>query len=145
MNTPPESAADAALVARARELLAASADGLDGRTRSRLTQARHAALAAAAGPPGLLARLLGGLGRPRWMPAGVAVASLLVVALVVTRMPGVPGSPVHSVGNGGEDIELLADADELALAQESESDYDFYAWAVAAADADAPATAVTGA
>jgi hypothetical protein len=153
MNKPPGSGAaavgaavgaDEVLAARARALLEASAGQLDAHTRSRLTQARHAALAAAAEPRGLLATLRGGLRPQRWMPAGAALASLLVVALIVVRMPGSPLAPgaTTRASSGGEAIELLADADELALAQEPETDYDFYEWAVDAADTDAPAATV---
>jgi hypothetical protein len=142
-----EAAAHEALAARARALLQQHAEGLDGHTRSRLTQARHAALAAAAEPRGLFASLFGGFARPaagrwqRWAPAGALAASVLVVALLVTRMPGSPGVATHATG-GGEDIELLTDSDALALAQEPEVDYDFYEWAVDADAQDAPAPAV---
>jgi hypothetical protein len=139
MNTLPESgpetAAHAALAGKARTLLEASSESLDGRTRSRLTQARHAALAAAAAPRGPFAALLGARPWQRWLPAGALAASLLVVALVVVRTPGVPLRAV----SGGDEIELLADADGLALAQEADVDYDFYEWAVDdAASQDAP-------
>lgn len=144
MNTPDSADADQALAARARALLEASAEELAGHTRSRLTQARHAALAAAAAPRSPLARVFGGLRLQRWMPAGVALASLLAVALIVVRMPGTPGSPVRVAASGGEDLELVADADELALAQEPEADYDFYEWAVGAADVETPAPTVGG-
>lgn len=142
-----EAAADEALATRARALLQQGAEGLDGRTRSRLTQARHAALAAAAAPRGLAGALAAWLAWPsagrwqRWAPAGALAASVLVVALLVTRMPGTPGVAVHATG-GGEDIELLADSDALALAQEPEVDYDFYEWAVDTDAQDAPAPAV---
>jgi len=142
-----EAAAHEALAARARVLLQESAEGLDGRTRSRLTQARHAALAAAAEPRGLFAWLMAFLAPPsagrwqRWAPAGALAASVLVVALLVARMPGTPGVVTHATG-GGEDIELLADSDALALAQEPEVDYDFYEWAVDAEAHDAPAATV---
>jgi hypothetical protein len=135
------------LARHASERLRASAEGLDARTRSRLTQARHAALAQA-GQADPLARWLGlgGLQRgwQRWMPAGALAASLLLAALLVLRVPGA-GQPPQAVGSL-EDAELLADADGLALAQESNQDlnqesdpaadgaFDFYAWAV---DADA--------
>ena len=64
------------VVQRARDLFERSVDGLDGATRSRLTGARHAALAAAASR------------RSAWMrgfaPAGaVAAAAVLGIALVV--------------------------------------------------------------
>jgi hypothetical protein len=137
--------------------LRASAEGLDARTRSRLTQARHAALAQAV-QGGVLARWLGlpGLrnvlqpalwrGWQRWVPAGALAASVLLVALLVLRVPG-PGQPLPAAASL-EDAELLADSDVLALVQEStqasgadgadapdaQAGFDFYDWAV---DADA--------
>ena len=140
-----EPAADAGLdelARRAGERLRASVDALDGHTRSRLTQARHVALAQAAqaGQGGLLAR---------WLPAGALAASVLLVALLVLRVPGGAGAghPLPVAGNL-DDAELLADSDTLALVQEStlsadadgaelpdaQGGFDFYAWAV---DADA--------
>jgi ferric-dicitrate binding protein FerR (iron transport regulator) len=77
----------------------------------------------------------------RWAPAGALAASVLAVALLVARVPGTPGVVSHATG-GGEDIELLADSDALALAQEPEVDYDFYEWAVDADAQDVPAPAV---
>jgi hypothetical protein len=141
-----EDTAHAALAARARALLQESAEGLDGRTRSRLTQARHAALAAAARPSGPLAWLAARLGRPsagrwqRWAPAGALAASVLAVALLVARVPGTPG--VVARATAGDELELLADTDALALAQEPEVDYDFYEWAVAADAQDSPIATV---
>lgn len=61
----------------ARALLEESVSRIDARTRSRLNQARHAALAAAGTP------------RPRWlssftlMPAASAAAAALLVAFVL--------------------------------------------------------------
>ena len=142
-----EAAAHEALAARARTLLQQGTEALDGRTRSRLTQARHAALAASAGPRGLLGSIATLFARPsagswqRWAPAGALAASVLAVALLVGRMPGTPGVATHATG-GSEDIELLADSDALALAQEPEVDYDFYEWAVDADAQDMPAPAV---
>jgi hypothetical protein len=143
-----EDTADAALAARARALLQQSAEDLDGRTRSRLTQARHAALAAAGsrGPLAVLAELLRGPGGRRWQrwaPAGALAASVLVVALLVVRVPGTPGTPgMVAHATGGDELELLTDTDALALAQEPEVDYDFYEWAVDADAQDTPTAAV---
>ncbi|MFM2288324.1 MAG: hypothetical protein RL684_1467 [Pseudomonadota bacterium] len=142
MNAPHGTAHDPELEQLARaagERLRESAEGLDARTRSRLTQARHAALAQA-GQGNALARWLGlaGLQRgwQRWLPAGALAASVLLAALLVVRMPG--AGHVQPVAGPFEDTELLADADGLALAQEAgqepdqqgDGDFDFYAWAV---------------
>jgi hypothetical protein len=97
---------------RSRELLEESARRIDGRTQSRLTQARHAALDRAArhARPGW--RL--------WVPAGAAAA---VAALaVLSWQPAPPGvSPV-------EDLELLTDADAPDFLDEA-ADLEFYVWA----------------
>ena len=117
---------------RARELLEGSVETLSARTRSRLTRARHAALE----PRGPLARARDAAGYAAWrswLPAGAVAGAVLAVLLVVGRGPG-PEMQQASVGSG-EDLELLADRDGLALAQdqaapEGELDYEFYDWAV---------------
>ncbi len=116
---------------RARALLDGSIEHLSARTRSRLTRARHAALE----QRGTLARL-GDTGRAawrNWLPAGAVAGALLAVVLLVGRMPA-PELQQASVA-GGEDLELLADRDALALAQDQavqdgELGYEFYDWAV---------------
>jgi len=115
----------------ARALLEGSIEYLSARTRSRLTRARHAALERR----GPLARL-GGAGYAawrNWLPAGAVAGAVLAVLLLAGRMPA-PGLQQASVA-GGEDLELLADRDALALAQDQavqdgELDYEFYDWAV---------------
>lgn len=111
---------------RTRELLQESVANLDGATRSRLTRARYAALANAAGAGGLAPAWR------RWLPAGALAAAALAVLLVVGQQSHAPALQA-SAGGAGDDIELLADADGLALAQEADVDYDFYEWAVYAA------------
>ena len=105
---------------RAGALLRDSTDGLDGATRSRLTQARHAALSR--------------LGQDshwgnRWLivPGGAA-AAVLVGLLLWNGNATVPG------GNGStlDDMELLADAEAYELSQEP--DLEFIEWAAAMGD-----------
>jgi hypothetical protein len=111
---------------RARALLEGSLDALSARTRSRLTRARHAAL-----------EERGSLGAWRnWLPAGAVAGAVLAALLLVGRLPA-PEPQQASVASG-EDLELLADRDGLALgqdqaAQEGEVDYEFYDWAVSTA------------
>ena len=116
---------------RTRELLQESVANLDGATRSRLTQARYAALREAAA----------GYARSplwqRWLPAG-AIATAVLAVLIVAGQQRTP--PLQaSAGVPGDDIELLADADGLALAQEADDDYDFYEWAAYTAQEGEPA------
>lgn len=102
---------------RTQEVLEESAGRLDGRTRSRLTQARHAALAQLENPA-----------RNWWrsyVPAGAA-AAVAVLAVVMwlgpaDRLPVAGASPV-------EDMELLADADAPDFVDDGE-DLEFYEWA----------------
>jgi hypothetical protein len=123
--------------ARSRALFHESVDGLDYALRSRLTQARNAALEAAA------AR------RPSWFsrtgvlaPAGVTAAAVLGAFLWL-------GSPLtqHAVRvsdgpSNLEDLELVASADEgsgdaLDMLQD---DIEFYDWAERAANSGPPAS-----
>ena len=121
--------------ARSRALFHESVDGLDYALRSRLTQARNAALEAAA------AR------RPSWFsrtgvlaPAGVTAAAVLGAFLWL-------GSPLSQdvvrVSDGNlEDLELVASADEgsgdaLDMLQD---DIEFYDWAERAANSGPPAS-----
>jgi ferric-dicitrate binding protein FerR (iron transport regulator) len=116
---------------RARALLLQSAEDLPGAVRSRLTQARHAALAARPPRGPSFAR--------RWLPAGAAVAAAL--ALLVVYVPHGRGPAENPVANAGlEDIELLTDNDAVPLNGDQDVDYDFYEWAANEADgAAAPA------
>ena len=100
---------DGGLEQRARALLIGSAENLPGAVRSRLTQARHAALAARH------ARMRYRL--QRWLPAGAVAAAAL--ALLVVFVPHGQHAPASAV------MPLNADQDV---------DDDFYEWAVAAAN-----------
>jgi hypothetical protein len=116
---------------RARALLIQSAEELPGAVRSRLTQARFAALAARpAGRPSFARR---------WLPVGAAVAAVL--ALLIVYVPYGSGPLENPVANAGlEDIELLTDNDAVPLNGDQDVDYDFYEWAATeAAGAPAPA------
>ena len=120
---------------RARALLEGSVETLSARTRSRLTRARHAALE----QRGPLARMRDAAGYAAWrswLPAGAVAGAVLAVLLLAGRWPA-PEVQQASAANG-EDLELLADRDALALAQdqaapEGELDYEFYDWAVGTA------------
>ena len=110
----------------ARVVLEESVSRIDGRTRSRLNQARHAALEAA------------GAGRPAWwrsltlMPtAGAAAAALLVAVVLWHRQPS-GEQPVLEAQHAAEDMDLLADSEALELLDGW--DGPFYEWATAQTD-----------
>jgi hypothetical protein len=105
----------------ARKVLRDSADNLDGATRSRLTQARHAALAQAE-PDSAWWKLR------VIVPGGALAAALLVTLLLWNgRGPALPGS-----GSTLDDMDLLADAEAYELSQEP--DLEFIEWAAAMGD-----------
>lgn len=121
-------AMDGDLEQRARALLLGSAENLPGAVRSRLTQARHAALAARH------ARVRYRL--QRWLPAGaVAAAALALVVVFVPHGRHAPASvvnPLISNVAGVDEIELLSSG--MPLNADQDVDDDFYEWAVAAAN-----------
>jgi anti-sigma-K factor RskA len=117
----------------ARALLAESVTRVDGRVRSRLNQARHAALAQLAAP----AR------RPFWRsfafaPAAGVVAVVLLAVLLWAPRPGQMLPVAESGSSAVEDMDLVADGDTFDLIEQE--DGGFYEWAVAQADAGQEAT-----
>jgi negative regulator of sigma E activity len=103
---------------RTQEVLEESAGRLDGRTRSRLTQARHAALAQLAQPA-----------RHWWrayVPAGAAAAAAVLAVVIWSGQP--PGNHPTPVVSPVEDLELLADAEAQDFVDDGE-DLEFYEWA----------------
>jgi hypothetical protein len=116
---------------RTRAALRASADDLDGATRSRLTQARYAALEQGARKPAAQAWY-------RYAPVGaVAMAAVLATVIYVGREGRTP-SVNHEAGTAFYDVDLLADNDAYSLSQES--DYDFIEWAASMGEQDAAGT-----
>jgi hypothetical protein len=103
---------DARLEQRSKSLLEQSANELDASTRSKLTQARHAALEE--------------LSRSRRNPAWrwAPVAAMVAVAAILVTIPARDGSRPESPALLLEDFDLVADAENLELMQEVE----FYAW-----------------
>lgn len=105
--------------ARTRALFEQSVENLDGRTRSRLTQARHAALEElrAARTPAW---------RRGWVPlSGVAAAAVLAVWM--TLSPGNQEGQPNDAGVPIDELELFAESPSLDLLQ----DVEFYAWIAA--------------
>jgi hypothetical protein len=109
---------------RVRTLLDESAEGLDAATLSRLNRARQGALAQARPRAA----------RPWFLPAGMASACMLLLAVFAWHSYG-PGAPsvspslselpfTASASSTGGDIDLVSSDDSLELYQ----DLEFYAW-----------------
>jgi hypothetical protein len=126
---------------RARAVLEESVAHVDARTRSRLNQARQAAIALAAGR----AR------RPAWqglhlMPVTGAAAAAVAIALVLFnfRPPSMQPRP-DGAQPSFEVLDMLADDENMRM-MEDEDDHSFYEWAAAeGAQSDAPPLRETGA
>lgn len=108
---------------RARELLEQSSARTDGRTQSRLTQARHAALERLQRPA-----------RPRWfalVPAGAAAGAAVLAVVMWGGRPGNEGGegtvPIVQGASPVDDMELLTDADAAYIVDGE--DLEFYEWA----------------
>jgi ferric-dicitrate binding protein FerR (iron transport regulator) len=114
----------------ARALLEDSVTRIDGRIRSRLNQARHAAVEQAA------RRRSSFWKRFALMPAaGGAVAAAVVAVFVLWPHAHQRPDSLTAAENGGrstvEDLDLLADGDALDLVSSDEADGGaFYEWAV---------------
>ena len=117
-HNDPADGTGTALERRSRELLRASVERLDAHARSRLAQARHAALAAGQRPrpfrvPGL------------WLPAGALAAAAVLALAVWVGQPG-PERAALAEAAAVEDADILASGDGPELyAEEAE----FYEWA----------------
>ena len=102
-----------------QEVLGESTERLDGRTRSRLTQARYAALAQLEKPA-----------RQWWrsyVPAGAATAAAVLAVTFYVGRPVIEPRGTTSA-SAVEDIDLLADADAPDFAEDGD-DVEFYEWA----------------
>ncbi len=121
-NTPDNNVDDDALERHSRELLLASAEAVDGRIRSRLNHARHAALAELAANAGTRPFRVPG----RWLPAGaLAAAAVLAIAVWVAQPTANPGMQLADA-MVAEDAEILASSDGPELYAD---DAEFYEWA----------------
>ncbi len=116
---------------RTRELLEDSVQRVDGRIRSRLNQARHAAIEEAT------RRRSSVSWRFTLMPAAGAVAAALLVAFFFWPHSHRGDSLTESSGRAGmEDLDLLADSDALDLVSDETDTGQFYEWAVDQADSN---------
>jgi hypothetical protein len=116
----------------ARTLLEGSVLRIDGRVRSRLNQARHAAIEEAVRRPSFWRRF-------SLMPAASAVAAAVLVAFVLWPHAH-QGESVIAGGHTVEDLELLADGDALDLISDETDGGAFYEWAVEQSESNEPST-----
>ena len=117
---------------RTRELLEDSVQRVDGRIRSRLNQARHAAIEEATRRRSSVWR------RFTLMPAAGAVAAALLVAFFLWPHSH-SGDSSNAEGSGRpgvEDLDLFADSDALDLVSDETDAGQFYEWAVDQADSN---------
>lgn len=130
-STDPEETLRREFETQAGAVLSESLTRIDSRIRSRLNQARQAAVAEVA------RHRLGGAGkRPGFlrsfvlMPTAGAIAAAALVAMVLWQHPH-PGSGAVSEGSAmtAEDLDLVADGEGLDLMEDL--DGSFYEWAAA--------------
>jgi len=131
MDESTRDAAQSALETRSRALFLDSVEAVDMRVRSRLTQARHAALDAAVTSsrrPWFL--------RSVWTPAvGVTAAAVLGVALLLGSPLGHQGLSPASTEPNLEDLDMVASGDGSGDALDMlQEDLDFYDFADKAAN-----------
>jgi len=108
-----------------RLILEESVQRIDGRVRSRLNQARQAAVEAAA------ARR-----RPVFWrfftlvpTAGIAAAAILVAMVLWHRGPGIEVASNETARPTVEDMDLLADGEGMDLVEDGDGSGNFYEWA----------------
>ena len=121
------------LEVRSRLILEESLSRIDAHTRSRLNQARQAAVAAASQP-----RRLGWLIGPQaLMPAtGAAAVAVLVAAFMLTGAPRLKTPVVDNPATSFDVLDLVTDDDAMNLMEDN--DNSFYEWAAAQSDGAAP-------
>jgi hypothetical protein len=122
---------------RSRALFHDSVEGMDYAMRSRLTQARAAALeSAAAGPRPWFSRM------GRWTPAaGMTAAALLGAFLWLGSPLGQHAGTLADAQTNLEDLDMVASSDGNADALDMlQDDIEFYDWADRSANSGSPAT-----
>ena len=120
---------------RSREVLEESVLRIDGRVRSRLNQARQAAVeAAAARRRGIFWRL------SAMVPTTAgAVAAALIVAMVLWHRGPETEMPVANMTADSHpvaDLDLLADGEGLDMVQDGDGSGSFYEWAADQSEAN---------
>ncbi|HEY6924699.1 MAG TPA: hypothetical protein VI653_14595 [Steroidobacteraceae bacterium] len=116
---------------RSRLVLEESVQRIDGRVRSRLNQARQAAVeAASAKRRPMLWRLF------TLVPTAGAVAAALLVAMVLWHRT-LDGEPAVVVADTHlSDLDLVADGEALDLVQDGDGSGSFYEWAADQSEAN---------
>jgi len=114
----------AAFERRAQELLEESTERLDGRVRSRLTQARSAAIEAAR-------KSRRGVAWRTWIPAGALAGAAALAVFLWSGAPQSPATPTLAVHSSLDDLDILVTNESFELLE----DLEFYEW-VASGDAD---------
>jgi hypothetical protein len=119
------------LEVRSRLVLEEGLSRIDARTRSRLNQARQAAVAAAR--PSGLARFFGPLTRQALMPAtGAAAVAALVVAFMLSGGHSLTTSVADNPASAFDVLDLVTDDDAMNLMEDNDSS--FYEWAATQSD-----------
>jgi hypothetical protein len=134
MNEQQPTQSDESFEKRSRALFQDSVEGLDFALRSRLTQARNAAIEAAAS-----SRRPWFFRSGAWTPAaGVTAAAALGVFLWFGSPLGQHPVTVADGLSNFEDLEIVASADESSgdAMEMLQDDIEFYDWAEKAADSE---------
>jgi hypothetical protein len=105
---------------------------IDARTRSRLNQARQAAVAAAS-RSSWLGRFFGSWSRQMLMPAtGAAAVAALVAVLMLSGHHPLTASVTDNPASAFDVLDLVTDDDAMNLMEDNDSS--FYEWAAAQSD-----------
>jgi hypothetical protein len=123
------------LEVRSRVVLEEGLSRIDARTRSRLNQARQAAVAAAAGSS-WLGRFFGSWSRQVLMPAtGAVAAAALVAVLTLSSRHELTASVTDNPASAFDVLDLVTDDDAMNLMEDNDSS--FYEWAATQGDSGA--------
>ena len=132
---PARSTLQSGLEVRSRLVLEEGLSRIDARTRSRLNQARQAAVAEAA-RGSALTWLQRAFSRHALMPAGAAAAAALIAVFMLSGGHHLTQSAADNPASTLDVLDLVTDDDAMNLMEDNDSS--FYEWA--AAQGDSPAT-----
>ncbi|HEX3835956.1 MAG TPA: hypothetical protein VHW25_03255 [Steroidobacteraceae bacterium] len=123
------------LEVRSRVVLEEGLSRIDARTRSRLNQARQAAVAAAS-RSSWVGRLFGSWSRQVLMPAtGAAAVAALVAVFMLSGRHQLTASVTDNPASAFDVLDLVTDDDAMNLMEDNDSS--FYEWAAAQSDSGA--------